>query len=161
MGLSGARRCRMHYQQGSQQLNAVTALGRFAHSRSATGPAARQRPRPGAEIAGGEVSRVMLHELEHPCPPTIISKSGLNVCFWHKSDIATRISPRITVFAGCGRRFGGEIYVDANSNLSHQGERLYTGDFGATLRAALSTAVGAPKGLHMRIAGLEHLKPNP
>jgi hypothetical protein len=25
---------------------------------------------------------VMLHELEHPCPPTIISKSGLNVCFW-------------------------------------------------------------------------------
>src|SRR3974377_1730840 len=32
----------------------------------------------------GEVSRVMLHELEHPCPPTIISKSGLNVCFWHK-----------------------------------------------------------------------------
>jgi len=23
----------------------------------------------------------MLHELEHPCPPTIIPKSGLNVCF--------------------------------------------------------------------------------
>jgi hypothetical protein len=35
---------------------------------------------------------VMLHELEHPCPPTIIRKSGLNVCFWHKADIlvATR-----------------------------------------------------------------------
>jgi hypothetical protein len=30
----------------------------------------------------------MLHELEHPCPPTIISKSGLNVRFWHKADIA-------------------------------------------------------------------------
>jgi hypothetical protein len=60
---------------------------RFAHSRSATGPTARQRPRPGAEIGGGEVSRMMLHELEHPCPPTIISKSSLNVCFWHKADI--------------------------------------------------------------------------
>src|SRR3974390_403665 len=24
----------------------------------------------------------MLLELEHPCPSTIISKNGLNVCFW-------------------------------------------------------------------------------
>src|SRR6516164_1663787 len=24
----------------------------------------------------------------HPCTPTIISKSGLNVRFWHKADIA-------------------------------------------------------------------------
>jgi hypothetical protein len=31
----------------------------------------------------------MIHELEYPCPPTIISNSGLNVCFWHKADIAT------------------------------------------------------------------------
>jgi hypothetical protein len=30
---------------------------------------------------------------------------------------------------------GGKIFVDANSDLSHQGERLYTGDFAATLRA--------------------------
>src|SRR6516162_7960069 len=30
----------------------------------------------------------MLHELEHPCPPTIISKGSLNVCFWHKADIS-------------------------------------------------------------------------
>ena len=51
-------------------------------------PAARQRLPPDAEIGDGEVSRVMLHELEHPCPLTIISKSGLNVCFWHKADIA-------------------------------------------------------------------------
>jgi hypothetical protein len=64
-------------------------------------------------------------------------------------------------FCRLWEKIGGEIYVDANSNLSHQGERLYTGDFGATLRAALPTAVGAPKGLRMRIVGLEHLKPNP
>jgi hypothetical protein len=54
-----------------------------------------------------------------------------------------------------------DAYVDANSNLSHQGERLYTGDFGATLKSALPTAVGAPKGLRMRITGLENLKPSP
>ena len=83
IGLSGARRCRMHCQQESQQLNAPTALERFARSRSATGSAARQHLLPDAEIGDGKVSRVMLHELEHPCPPTIISKSSLNVCFWH------------------------------------------------------------------------------
>jgi hypothetical protein len=56
---------------------------------------------------------------------------------------------------------GGEVYVDANSNLSHSGERLYRGDFGATLRAAPAHAVGAPKGQQIRVHGLENLKPNP
>jgi hypothetical protein len=51
------------------------------------------------------------------------------------------------------------IFVDANSNLSHQGERLYTGDFAATLRHALPSAVGAPEGQRMTIKGLENLKP--
>jgi hypothetical protein len=52
----------------------------------------------------------------------------------------------------------GEIYVDANSNLSHT---LYTGDFGATLRSALPVAVGAPKGQRIHLTGLSNLKPNP
>jgi len=56
---------------------------------------------------------------------------------------------------------GGEIYVDANSNLSHFGERLYRGDFAATLRAASHHAVGAPKGQRIRISGMENLKPKP
>jgi hypothetical protein len=33
-------------------------------------------------------------------------------------------------------KIGGKVYVDANSNLSYQGERLYTGDFASTLRTA-------------------------
>jgi hypothetical protein len=49
-------------------------------------------------------------------------------------------------FCRLWEKIGGELYVDANSNLSHAGERLYTGDFGATLRSALPVAVGAPKG---------------
>ena len=56
---------------------------------------------------------------------------------------------------------GGEIYVDAKSNLSHAGERLYRGDFGATLRAFSAHAIGAPKGQTIRVHGLENLKPNP
>jgi len=63
-------------------------------------------------------------------------------------------------FCRLWERIGGEIYVDANSNLSHQGSRLYTGDFAATLRAALNRAVGAPKGQQIFVRGLDHLKPN-
>jgi hypothetical protein len=51
-------------------------------------PAAPQRLLPDAEIGDGEVSRVMLHKLEHPCPLAIISKSGPNVRYWHKADVA-------------------------------------------------------------------------
>jgi hypothetical protein len=58
-------------------------------------------------------------------------------------------------------KIGGEMYVDANSNLTHAGGRLYTGDFGATLRHALPVAVGAPKGQRIRVTGLDNLKPNP
>ena len=50
------------------------------------------------------------------------------------------------------------IFVDANSNLSLQGERLYTGDFANTLRHALPSAVRAPEGQRMHIKGLEDLK---
>jgi hypothetical protein len=58
-------------------------------------------------------------------------------------------------------KIGGEMYVDANSNLTHAVGRLYTGDFGATLRHALPVAVGAPKGQRIRVTGLDNLKPNP
>ena len=44
---------------------------------------------------------------------------------------------------------------------STKAERLYTGDFGATLRSALPSAVGAPESQRMRIIGLENLKPKP
>jgi hypothetical protein len=64
-------------------------------------------------------------------------------------------------FCRLWEKIGGEIYVDANSNLSHTGERVYTGDFGATLRHALPVAVGAPKGQRIEVTGLNNLKPNP
>jgi hypothetical protein len=64
-------------------------------------------------------------------------------------------------FCRLWEKIGGEMYVDANSNLSHAGERLYTGDFGATLRSALPVAVGAPKGQRIAVTGLDNVKPNP
>ena len=56
---------------------------------------------------------------------------------------------------------GESIYIDANSNLTHQGAKLYRGDFAHSLQASLPYAVGGPAGMAMVLKGQEHLKPNP
>lgn len=56
---------------------------------------------------------------------------------------------------------GESIYVDANSNLTHQGAKLYRGDFANSLQTALPAAVGAPVGTMMSLVGDEFLKSNP
>ena len=61
-------------------------------------------------------------------------------------------------FCRLWERINGEVYVDAKSNLSHQGETLYTGDFAASLQSAMHMAVGAPVGMRMRLRGVENLK---
>ncbi len=56
---------------------------------------------------------------------------------------------------------GESIYVDANSNLTHQGAKLYGGDFANSLLTSMPHAVGAPIGTQMRLQGAEYLKSNP
>ena len=55
---------------------------------------------------------------------------------------------------------GEHIYVDANSNLSHQGAKLYRGDFADSLANALSYAVNGTEGAPMRLSGLQYLHAN-
>jgi hypothetical protein len=55
---------------------------------------------------------------------------------------------------------GESIYIDANSNLSHQGAKLYRGDFANSLLTSLPHAVGGPAGAAMVLKGQEYLKPN-
>src|SRR5436190_22731031 len=64
-------------------------MDKFPQLRPARKLTARQHPLPDPEIVCGEISRVTLHELEQPFPATIIPKSGLNVCLWHKADMTT------------------------------------------------------------------------
>lgn len=61
-------------------------------------------------------------------------------------------------FCRLWEKIGGEVFVDAKSNLSHQGESLYTGNFAASLQSSLHVAVGAPAGMRMRLRGVENLK---
>lgn len=55
---------------------------------------------------------------------------------------------------------GESIYIDANSNLTHQGAKMYRGDFANSLVTALPHAVGGPVGAEMMLKGREYLKPN-
>lgn len=56
---------------------------------------------------------------------------------------------------------GESIYVDANSNLTHQGSKTYRGDFATSLQTSLPHAVGGPAGAPMQLHGAQYLKPNP
>ena len=55
---------------------------------------------------------------------------------------------------------GESIYIDANSNLSHQGAKMYRGDFANSLVTSLAHAVGGPVGATMVLKGREYLQPN-
>jgi hypothetical protein len=56
---------------------------------------------------------------------------------------------------------GGKVYVDANSNLAHQGSKIYRGDFGGSLLRDVRFAVTAPLGMGYVLNGLGYLTPNP
>lgn len=56
---------------------------------------------------------------------------------------------------------GESIYVDAQSNLTHQGGKTYRGNFAASLQTSLPHAVGGPAGATMHLHGAEYLRPNP
>lgn len=58
-------------------------------------------------------------------------------------------------------RLGEPIHVDANSNLSHQGGKLYRGNLADSLLSSLPHAVGGPPGAAMVLKGQEYLAPNP
>jgi hypothetical protein len=55
---------------------------------------------------------------------------------------------------------GESIYIDANSNLSHQGAKMYRGDFANSLLTSLPHAVGGPAGAAMVLTGQEYLQSN-
>ena len=64
-------------------------------------------------------------------------------------------------FCRLWEKLGGEIYVDANSNLSHQGGKIFRGDFAASMMRDVRHAVTGPAGLRYNITGMENLKSNP
>lgn len=64
-------------------------------------------------------------------------------------------------FCRLWQQIGGKIHVDVQSNLTHQGAKLYAGPFAESLAADLSRAVSAPKGTLMTLETECALKTNP
>ena len=63
-------------------------------------------------------------------------------------------------FCRLWERLGGDIHVDANSNLSHQGGKIFRGDFAASMMRDVRNAVTGPVGLRYDVTGTEFLKAN-
>ena len=79
-------------------------------------------------------------------------------CMVH--PISKRYLSEDYTFCYLWNKIGGQIFIDANSNLTHEGKKIYTGSFGETLKLDLGSAVGAPPGLPMQLFGGEFISPN-
>ena len=64
-------------------------------------------------------------------------------------------------FCQLWRQHGGEIYLDAYSNLNHQGIKLFTGNFSQSLINDPAKAVQCPPNQPIVLSGVEHLMPHP
>ena len=64
-------------------------------------------------------------------------------------------------FCHLWRQIGGDVYVDVQSNLTHQGAKVYRGSFAESLQTNIANAVFAPKGTPMRLELATPLHANP
>ncbi|PJG85424.1 hypothetical protein [Conservatibacter flavescens] len=63
-------------------------------------------------------------------------------------------------FCRLWRKLGGNVAVDVQSNLSHQGTKVYTGSFVESLRTNLAQTVNAPTGTMMRLDLSDNIQEN-
>ena len=56
---------------------------------------------------------------------------------------------------------GGKIYIDCQSNLTHQGSKIYSGNYANSLQHNFALAIPAKVGVQMKITGLNYLNANP
>ena len=64
-------------------------------------------------------------------------------------------------FCHLWRQIGGDVYVDVQPNLTHQGAKVYRGSFAESLQTNIANAVFAPKGTPMRLELAAPLHANP
>ena len=96
-------------------------------------------------------------------PEGNVPEGGVHYRFFDTmiDPISHRLLSEDYAFCRLLQNVGQDIYVDVNSNLTHMGQRLYTGDFGATLKNAPATAIGATKGARISVSGINNLQANP
>ena len=64
-------------------------------------------------------------------------------------------------FCRLWENIGGKIYIGCQSNLAHQGAKIYSGSFANSLENNFALAIPAKADIQLKITGLSYLKPNP
>ena len=110
-------------------------------------------------------TRMMAHypELQYVPDSAGVEDQGLHYRFFDVMvhPITRRYLSEDYGFCKLWANMGGTIHVDAQSNLSHQGQKLYRGDYAAALLSNPSAAVGAPKGGKIYVHTAAELCSNP
>lgn len=103
------------------------------------------------------------YKYEPDWPKGNVPEGGVHYRFFDTAidPISRRLLSEDYAFCRLLQNLGQDIYVDANSNLTHTGQKDYKGDFGATLTAAPETAIGATEGATIVVSGVDNLKTNP
>ena len=103
------------------------------------------------------------YKYEPDWPKGNVPECGVHYRFFDTAidPISRRLLSEDYAFCRLLQNLGQDIYVDANSNLTHMGQKMYAGDFGATLKAAPQTAIGATEGAEIVVSGIGNLKANP
>ena len=108
--------------------------------------------------------RMMKHypELQYMPDSVGVADKGLHYRFFDVmvDPVTRRYLSEDYGFCRLWAGMGESIYIDANSNLSHQGAKLYRGSFADSLSNALSYAVNGTEGAPMTLRGLQYLQPN-
>jgi hypothetical protein len=91
-----------------------------------------------------------------------VADEGLHYRFFDVSvdEKSNRYLSEDYTFCRLWENLGGSVYVDAISNLTHQGYKLYRGDYPATMRLNLGRSVGVPFGKLIHASGLNNLEKN-
>ncbi len=92
-----------------------------------------------------------------------IPDDGLHYRFFDvmMDEVTNRYLSEDYGFCRLWEKIGGAIHVDANSTLTHEGQKTFRGNLPASLRENLAYTVGAPPGHQMVLSGTQYLKANP
>lgn len=103
------------------------------------------------------------YRYEPDWPKGNVPEGGVHYRFFDTAidPISRRFLSEDYAFCRLLQNLGQDIYIDANSNLTHMGQKMYGGDFGATLTGAPQSAIGATEGATIVVSGIDNLKPNP
>ena len=109
-----------------------------------------------------KVFEKMMHaypELQY-CPDSLgVDDKGLHYRFFDvmTDPITKRYLSEDYAFCRLWEQIGGKIFIDAKSNLTHQGLKMYQGNMAASLKTDFSKVILAKEGIKMKITGLQHL----